>query len=93
MDWGHFQYITIGKAKRPVMAFVMVLSWSRDIFLRFYLNQRMESFIRGHVEAFDFWGGLPKVLLYGNLKSAVLERHGDAIRFHPTLLELSAQYH
>ena len=25
------------------MAFVVVLSWSRQIFLRFYLNQRMEA--------------------------------------------------
>jgi hypothetical protein len=31
-------------------------------------------------------------LLYDNLRSAVLERIGDAIRFHPTLLELAAAY-
>jgi len=74
------------------MAFVMVLSWSRQIFLRFYLNQRMESFLRGHVAAFDTWGALPRVLLYDNLKSAVLERRDEAIRFHPTLLALSAHY-
>src|SRR6185503_10027953 len=35
----------------------------------------------------------PRVLLYDNLKSAVVERHGDAIRFHPTLLDLAAHYH
>lgn len=92
VDWGHFGHVQIGKAKRPLMAFVMVLSWSRRIFLRFYLNQQMESFLRGHVAAFDAWQGLPKVLLYDNLRSAVLERQGDAIRFHPTLLALSAHY-
>jgi transposase len=32
------------------------------------------------------------VLLYDNLKSAVLERRGDAIRFHPTLLEFAGHY-
>ena len=42
------------------MAFVMVLSWSRQIFLRFYLNQRMESFLRGHVAAFEAWGAVPR---------------------------------
>lgn len=93
VDWGHFGSIQIGKAKRPLMAFVMVLSWSRQIFLRFYLNQQMANFLRGHVEAFLAWQGLPRVLLYDNLKSAVLERRGDAIRFHPTLMELSAHYH
>ena len=93
VDWGHFNYVQIGRAKRPLMAFVMVLSWSRQIFLRFYLNQRMESFLRGHVAAFTAWGALPRVLLYDNLKSAVLERRADTIRFHPTLLALSAHYH
>ncbi len=92
VDWGHFGHLEIGKARRPLMAFVMVLSWSRQIHLQFYLNAQMENFLRGHVGAFKAWGGLPKVLLYDNLKSAVLERQGDAIRFHPTLLALSAHY-
>jgi transposase len=92
VDWAHFNTIKIGKAERPVMAFVMVLSYSRKIFLRFYLNQRMANFLRGHEAAFETWGGVPKVLLYDNLKSAVLERRADAIRFHPTLLDFSAHY-
>ena len=92
VDWGHFGHIEIGKARRPLMAFVMVLSWSRQIYLQFYLNAQMENFLRGHVGAFEAWDGLPRVLLFDNLRSAVLERQGDAIRFHPTLLALSAHY-
>ena len=70
----------------------MVLSFSRMIFLRFYLNAAMPSFLRGHVDAFNFFGGVARKNLYDNLKSAVLERAGDAIRFHPTLLELAKHY-
>jgi transposase len=92
VDWGHFGTLTIGRATRPLMAFVMVLSWSRQILLRFFPDARMASFLRGHEAAFQSWGGLPRVLLYDNLKSAVLERQGDAIRFHPTLLALAAHY-
>jgi transposase len=91
-DWAHFGSITIGKATRPLMAFVMVLSYSRHLFLRFYLNGAMNNFLRGHVEAFTAWGAVPRVVLYDNLKSAVLERRAEAIRFHPTLLELAAHY-
>lgn len=91
-DWGHFGQMQIGRARRPLMAFVIVLSQSRRIFLRFFLDARMEAFLSGHVEAFDRWGGVPKVVLYDNLKSAVLERHGDAIRFNPTLLAFAARY-
>ena len=92
VDWGHFGTMTVGQAKRPLMAFVMVLSYSRAIYLHFYLNQRTENFLRGHEQAFQTFGGVPRVLLYDNLKSAVLERQGDAIRFNPTLLAFAAHY-
>jgi transposase len=92
VDWGHFGHLEIGRARRPLMAFVMVLSHSRQIFLRFFPDARMESFLRGHAAAFDAWGGVPRVLLYDNLKSVVLERRGDAIRFHSTLLNFAGQY-
>jgi transposase len=92
VDWAHFGKLTIGRAVRPLMAFVMVLSYSRYLFLRFYLGATMPYFIRGHVDAFGFYEALPRVLLYDNLRSAVLERRDEAIRFHPTLLELAAHY-
>lgn len=92
VDWGHFGHLDIGRAKRPLMAFVMVLAWSRMIFLRFFLDARMENFLRGHVGAFVTWGGVARVLLYDNLKSAVLERQGQAIRFNPTLLQFAGHY-
>ena len=92
VDWAHFGKLTVGRAVRPLMAFVMVLSYSRHLFLRFYLGAAMNYFIRGHVEAFASFNCVPRVLLYDNLKSAVLERSGKAIRFHPTLLELAAHY-
>jgi transposase len=93
VDWGHFGQIAIGNAMRKLLGFVMVLSFSRMVFLRFYLNAAMPNFIRGHVDAFQFFTGVPRVALYDNLKSAVLERVGDAIRFHPTMLELAGHYH
>ena len=92
VDWGHFGKVMIGKAQRPLMAFVMVLSYSRKVFLKFFLGSTMGRFLRGHVEAFEYFGGVARVLLYDNLKSAVLQRVGDAIRFHPTLLQLASHY-
>ncbi|MGH9859027.1 MAG: IS21 family transposase, partial [Candidatus Acidiferrales bacterium] len=91
-DWAHFGELTIGRAERPLMAFVMVLSYSRHLFLRFYFGASMSYFIRGHVAAFAYFNSAPRVVLYDNLRSAVLERTGNAIRFNPTLLELAAHY-
>jgi transposase len=91
-DWAHFGHIMIGRARRPLMAFVMVLSFSRQIFLRFFLDARMENFLRGHLGAFVAWNGIPRVILYDNLRSAVLQRQGEAIHFNPTLLDFAAHY-
>jgi len=93
VDFGHFGHIQIGHAKRALIAYVMVLSWSRQIFLQFYVNQQMASFLRGQVAAFQAFNGVPKICLFDNMKTAVLERNGSAIRFHPTLLDLASHYH
>jgi transposase len=92
VDWAHFGRLRIGRAERQLMAFVLVLSFSRAIFFRFFLGQCLENFLRGHEAAFHAWSGLPRVLLYDNLKTVVLERRGDAIRFHPTFLDFAAHY-
>lgn len=92
VDWGHFGHIEIDGARRPLVAFVVVLSWSRWMFLRFGLEQRMGSFLDHHQAAFAVFGGVPRVLLYDNLKSAVTQRIGDAIVFNPTLLSFSGHF-
>jgi transposase len=93
VDWGAFGSIRIGRGVRPVSGFVMVLAYSRAICALFTLDQTLESFLRGHVDAFETWPGVPRTLVYDNLRSAVLERAGTAIRFHPRLLELAGHYH
>jgi len=65
VDWVHFGHLEIGRARRPLMAFVMVLSYSRQIFLRFYFDARIENFLRGHVAAFTAWGGVPRASALG----------------------------
>ena len=92
VDWGYFGKHQVGRAERALWGFVMGLSYSRQIFLRFFFGNALANFLRGHVGAFESLGGVPRVLLYDNLKSAVLERVGQAIHFNPTLLERAAHY-
>ena len=92
VDWAHFGLVAVDGGKRKLYVFVMVLSFSRKIFARFYLSSAMAAFLRGHVEAYDYFGGVARINMYDNLKSAVLERVGSAIRMHPTHLELCAHY-
>ena len=93
VDWASFGSILIGNTRRPLSCFVMVLSWSRALFARFVLDQTLESFLRCHIAAFERFQGSPRTLLYDNLKTAVLERTSDIIRFHPRLLDLAGHYH
>jgi transposase len=92
VDWGSFGTVLVGRARRPLHAFVMTLSWSRIVAVQFFHDMERPSFLRGHVDAFDFLGGVPRRLLYDNLKSACIEREGRAIRFNESLLEMASHY-
>jgi transposase len=92
VDWAHCGEIRIGKAIRKLYLFVMVLSFSRAIYARFCLNLNTQTFLRRHEDAFSYFGGIPRVILYDNLKSAVLSRSGNDIRFNPDLLEFAGFY-
>jgi transposase len=92
-DWAHFGEVRVGRARRRLSCFLITLSYSRALYLEFFFDQTIENFLRGHVHAFQAWSGTPRITLYDNLRSVVVERRGDAIHFHPRLLELCGHYH
>lgn len=80
-DWGEFgDVFGIG---RKVYCFVMVLCWSRLMYLEFTLSANFESFIRCHEHALAFFQGVPKEIWYDNLASAVAEHRRRLVRFNP----------
>jgi transposase len=92
VDWGSFGYLRVGATQRPLSAFSMVLSWSRALFIDFSLDQRLETFLAMHKRALDFFGGVPKRILYDNLKSVVLHHIGSTIQFNPRFLIFAGHY-
>ncbi|MBL8721481.1 MAG: IS21 family transposase [Myxococcales bacterium] len=92
VDWGSFGQLRIGGTQRPLSCFVMVLSWSRALFLDFSLDQRMETFCAMHRRAFEFFGGVPRKALYDNLKSVVLHHIGSTVQFNPSFLRFAGHY-
>jgi transposase len=94
VDWGHFGHVMVGRARRPLMAFVMVLSYSRQIFLRFFLDARLENFLRGHLAAFDAWQGVARVKRYIQSPEAANDARGfdvaDILGVESTILIPSA---
>ncbi len=92
-DWADFGEIAVGNTRRRLSAFVMILSYSRALYVEFFLDQKIENFLFGHRRAFEHFGGVPRAVRIDNLRSAVLGRRGKEVRFHPRYLELSGWYH
>ncbi len=80
VDWGEFGDVFGDGVK--IHAFVMVLCYSRKIYVEFTRSEKFEDFIRAHERAFKFFGGVPKECWYDNLATAVTERMGKLVRFN-----------
>ena len=85
VDWAHFGHVAVGRAKRALSCFVMTLSYSRALYLEFFFDQTMENFLRGHVRAFQHWGGAPRVILYLDVRFGVDHLDISLDRGPPTL--------
>ncbi|HET6496988.1 MAG TPA: IS21 family transposase [Thermoleophilia bacterium] len=92
VDWGSFGHLCVGASQRPLSVFSMVLSWSRALFIDFSLDQRMDTFLRMHRRALEYFGGVPKRILYDNLKSVVLHHVGSTVQFNPRFLEFAGHH-
>jgi transposase len=74
VDWGQFGSICVGNTRRRLSFFVMVLCYSRMLYVEFTVSETMEHFLACHANAFTFFGGVPGKGMVDNLKSAVLRR-------------------
>lgn len=70
VDWGEAEVILQSKSQK-VYLFVMKLSGSRDPFMVAFPSARQEAFFEGHKQAFEYFRGIPKTIVYDNLKTAV----------------------
>jgi transposase len=93
VDWGSFGSVSVGETTRRLSFFVMVLCYSRMMYVEFSVSQTMEHFLACHQNAFDFFGSVPGKIMVDNLKSAVLKRIiGQAPVFNPKYLEFADHY-
>ena len=93
VDWGEFGSIAVGGTRRRLSFFLMVLCFSRRMYLEFTVSQASEFFLACHERAFAAFGGVPQRLVIDNLKSAVLQRlAGVAPVFNPKYLDFSRHW-
>jgi transposase len=93
LDWGEYASIGVGSTRRRLSFFVMVLAYSRLMYVEFTVSQTMEHFLACHEHAFAAFGGCPVRLMIDNLKSAVLRRSiGEAPIFNPRYLDFARHW-
>ena len=89
VDWGVFR-----RGKDPLSAFVATLGWSRYTYVEFVTNERFDTLKVCHENAFAYFQGVPRDVLYDNMKTVIDKRnaYGSGIhRFHPGLWDLAKQ--
>jgi transposase len=87
VDWA-----VIRRGDNRLSVFVATLGWSRAAYVEFVTDERVETLIEAHENAFFAFGGVPREVLYDNMRTVVLERHGyghGRHRFHPGFLDFA----
>src|SRR5947208_7789964 len=87
VDWA-----VIRRGSNRLSVFVATLGWSRASYVEFVTDERVETLIEAHENAFLAFGGAPHEVLYDNMRTVVLERHGygrGRHRFHTGFLDFA----
>lgn len=94
VDFAECGLVRVGGERRKLHAFLMVLGYSRRLFVRFIMRENTEHFLACHREAFELFGGVPRRVMVDNCKVAVV--HTDnmfgAAVINPRYADLAAHY-
>ena len=92
VDWGCAGSVPVGTTRRRLSFFLMVLAFSRKMYLEFTLAETMEHFLACHRQAFEYFGGVVREVWVDNCKVAILSRGSGSIVFNPRYLDFANQY-
>ena len=93
VDWGTYGTIMVDNTQRRLSFFVMVLAFSRRMYVEFTVSETQEHFLACHEHAFAAFGGVPSKIMIDNLKTGVLRRQiGEAPVFNPRYLDFAHHY-
>lgn len=73
VDWAEFR-----RGKDRLSAFIATLGYSRASYVEFVTDEKLETLIQCHQNAFEYFGGIPLTILYDNMKTVIIERNGYA---------------
>lgn len=94
VDWGEFGTVILDGIEHKLYLFSMILGYSRARYIEFTLDITTPTLLQCHLNAFRFFGGYPKEILYDNMKQVVLEYNSDydKIRWNPSFLAFANHF-
>ena len=93
VDWGSAGFLPAGQTRRQLSYFVMVLCYSRKLYVEFTLAQTQEHFLACHQRAFEHLNGVPAEIMLDNCKTAILSHPlGQPAVPHPRYLDFAQHY-
>lgn len=91
MDWGTITAIINGSPMK-IHVFVLVLGYSRAMYVEFTDNERLPALIACHEHGFSWFGGVTEEILYDNPKTIVAKRENGCIVFNPRFEDFARYY-
>ena len=92
VDWGCAGSVPVGSTCRRLSFFLMVLAFSRKMYLEFTLAETLEHFLGCHQHAFEYFGGVVRQVWVDNCKVAVLSRAASSLVLNPRYLDFANHY-
>ena len=90
VDFGDFQVLGPDDQVKTLYVFVMVLGYSRHMYVEFVERCTMTTFLDCHLNAFSAFEGVPSEILYDNMRNVVVRRHVGKTKFNATFLDFAA---
>jgi transposase len=85
-------FATIRRGRDRLAVFIATLGWSRAAYVEFVTDERLETLLGCHERAFYFFGGVPREVLYDNMRTVVSDRdrYGPGLhRYNRTFLDFA----
>jgi transposase len=92
VDFGDFKISMIDGSTLTIYCFIMVLGYSRNMYIEFIDRCTMANFLACHQHAFGFFGGVPAEILYDNMKNAVIKKLAGVTHWNKELEAFAMHY-
>ena len=92
VDWSEFGKINYYGSECKLYCFSIVWGYSRRHYIEFTISEDIYTLMRCHQRAFEYFSGVPKKILYDNMKQVVKLNTGDKVEYNEKFMDFALYY-